>query len=142
MDIWIWVAVIVLALIIEFLTYELVSIWFIPGAIVAAILAFFDVNPIIQAIAFVVVSILGLVLLRSYVMKHRPKSNTKTNIDAIVGEKCIVTERIDNYAGCGQAKVKGQIWSACSVDDSVTFEQGEVLQIVAIEGVKLICKKY
>lgn len=142
MDIWIWVAVIVLALIVELLTSELVSIWFIPGAVIALLLAILHVHIAVQAVVFVVVSILGILLLRTLVMKHAPKSSTKTNIDAIIGEKCIVTERIDNYAGCGQAKVKGQIWSACSVRDEETFEPGEILQVVAIEGVKLICKKY
>jgi membrane protein implicated in regulation of membrane protease activity len=52
-----------------------------------------------------------------------------------------VIERIDNYAGRGQAKVRGQIWSARSVDDEETFEEGEILRVVAVEGVKLICKK-
>ena len=141
MDIWIWVAVIVLAVIIELLTTELVSVWFIPAGLIAAILALFGVPLTVQVIVFVAVSFLGIFLLRTWIMKRSSKINTKTNIDAIVGEKCIVTEKIDNYAGCGQAKVKGQIWSACSVKDDEIFEPGDVLQIVAIEGVKLICKK-
>ena len=62
-------------------------------------------------------------------------------IDSIVGEKCIVTETIDNFAGCGQIKVKGQLWSARGFLDDDVFEQGETLRIVAIEGVKAVCKK-
>ena len=58
-----------------------------------------------------------------------------------MGEKCVVIERIDNYAGCGQAKVRGQIWSARSINDEETFDPGEILRVVAVEGVKLICKK-
>ena len=62
-------------------------------------------------------------------------------IDNIVGKKCVVTERIDNFAGCGQVKVNGQGWSARSAYDDVCFDIGETLSIVAIEGVRLICKK-
>jgi len=65
----------------------------------------------------------------------------KNQGDGIVGERCVVTERIDNYAGCGQVKVKGQLWSARGVLDDDVFSEGETLKIVAIEGAKLICKK-
>ncbi len=61
--------------------------------------------------------------------------------DGIVGERCVVVERIDNSAGCGQVKVKGQSWSARGVLESDVFSEGEILKIVAIEGAKLICKK-
>ena len=62
-------------------------------------------------------------------------------IDTIVGEKCVVTETIDNFAGCGQVRVKGQLWSARGLFDDDVFEAGESLRIVAIEGVRAVCKK-
>ena len=61
--------------------------------------------------------------------------------DNIVGKKCIVTETIDNFAGCGQVKVNGQGWSARAARDEDIFEVGDSLTIVAIEGVRLICIK-
>ena len=65
----------------------------------------------------------------------------KNKGDGIVGERCIVVERVDNYAGCGEVKVKGQVWSARGVYENDVFSEGEELKIVAIEGAKLICKK-
>ena len=62
-------------------------------------------------------------------------------IDSIVGEKCVVTETIDNFAGCGQVRVKGQLWSARGLYEDDIFESGESLRIVAIEGVRAVCKK-
>lgn len=139
---WIWISVLVLAIIIEMLTDQLVSIWFAPGAIVATILDFCEVDVIWQVIVFLVVSIVGIILAKTVLDKYLPKAkNNKTNIEAIIGEKCVVTEKIDNFAGCGLVKINGQIWSARSVTESDVFESGEVLVIVAIEGVKLICKK-
>ena len=62
-------------------------------------------------------------------------------IDTIVGEKCVVTEDIDNFAGCGQVRVKGQLWSARGLFEDDVFKCGETLRIVAIEGVRAVCKK-
>ena len=65
----------------------------------------------------------------------------KSKSDGIVGERCVVVERIDNNAGCGEVRVKGQVWSARSVLENDVFSEGETLKIVAIEGAKLICRK-
>ncbi len=64
-----------------------------------------------------------------------------TSLDDIIGEKCIVTEKIDNYAGCGSARVKGGEWSARGAREDDIFDVGETLTVVATEGVKLICKR-
>ena len=63
------------------------------------------------------------------------------NPDNIVGKKCVVTETVDNFAGCGQVKVNGQGWAARSAYDDETFKVGESVKIVAIEGVRLVCVK-
>ena len=64
-----------------------------------------------------------------------------TNADAVIGERAVVIEPIDNLAGKGQVKVKGQIWTARAGDNDAKYAKDEVLSVVAIEGVKLICKK-
>ena len=63
------------------------------------------------------------------------------DIEDMIGERCTVTDKIDTFAGRGHAKVKGQIYAARGLYDDDIFEVGESLQIVAIEGVKLVCKK-
>ena len=138
---WIWVAVIILAVVVEAFTDQLISIWFVPAAIVAVILDFCNVDIILQVIVFLAIALAGIFGLRKFLNSFKVNHSTKTNIDAIVGERCIVTEKIDNFAGCGQAKVKGQVWSARGVGENDVFEVGETLTVVAIEGVKLICKK-
>ena len=88
------------------------------------------------AIAVLACLIVALLLLR------RCGFLTKVaTIDTIVGEKCVVTETIDNFAGCGQVRVKGQLWSARGLFEDDVFEEGEALRIVAIEGVRAVCKK-
>ena len=61
-------------------------------------------------------------------------------IEDLVGERCVVTERIDSFAGCGQVKVNGKLFAARGISDNDVFEVDEVLSIVAIEGVKMICR--
>ena len=138
---WVWIAILIAAIVIEIFTEQMISIWFVPSALVASILAFCNVGPIWQAAVFFVLTAAGIIFAKTYLIKKFPLPDNKTNIEAIIGEKCIVTERIDNYAGCGQAKIKGQIWSARGAHEDDTFEVGEVLTVVAIEGVKLICVK-
>ena len=82
-----------------------------------------------------------VIFTKAFLTKIAPRRIVKTNVEAIIGERCVVTEKIDNFAGCGQAKVNGQIWSARGVGEDDVFEVGEALRVVAIEGVKLICKK-
>lgn len=138
---WGWIAVIIVAIVAEVLTDQLISIWFVPGAIVAVILDFCNVSIIWQVLAVLLIAAAGIILAKTVLSKVLKTKIIKTNIDAIVGERCVVTERVDNYAGCGQVKIKGQIWSARGVDDDDVFEEGDVLRVVAIEGVKVICKK-
>ncbi len=138
---WGWIAVIVIAIIAEVLTDQLISIWFVPGAIVAVILDFCKVDMIWQVLAVLLIAIAGIIFAKTVLCKIMPSKIVKTNIEAIIGERCVVTERVDNYAGCGQVKIKGQIWSARGVGEDDVFEEGEVLHVVAIEGVKVICKK-
>ncbi len=138
---WMWIAVIVLAIIIEAFTDQLLSIWFVPAAIVSTILDFVRVDILWQALVFLLLSLVGIFVIRRFLVRFKQDKSNRTNIEAIVGEKCIVTEKIDSFAGCGQAKVKGQIWSARGIGEYDVYEVGEILQVVAIEGVKLICKK-
>ncbi len=72
------------------------------------------------------------------------KKNTQEmqfNPDSIVGKRCVVVEKINNAAGCGQVKVNGQGWSARAAYDDEIFEVGDAVKVVAIEGVRLVCVK-
>lgn len=139
---WIWIGIIVLAVVVEVLTDQLVSIWFAPAAVIATVLDFLKADLVWQILAFLIASAIGIVIAKVFLKKTKPGAEARTNVDAVIGERCIVTERIDNYAGCGQARVKGQIWSARGAFEDDVFEVGDILDVVAVEGVKLICKKH
>ena len=70
---YIWLAVILLAVIFEALTAELVSVWFIPAALVAMLLSIFEnIPPYVQVIVFLVLGIIGVFLLRR-IFKNKSK---------------------------------------------------------------------
>ena len=136
---YIWLGIIVLSIIVEVLTPgALVSIWFAPAGVVAMLLALFSVPLYVQIPVFVVLSVLSIFLLRPLVSK---RVVCPTNIDAVIGARAVVVERIENIAGCGLVKVGSTTWSARALSDDEIYEPDTVLTVVAVEGVKLICKK-
>ncbi len=137
-----WFAVILLTLVIESQTADLVSIWFAPGAFVAMILAFCDVHIAIQLAVFVALTVIGLILTFS-VIRPRVKAKNmtaKTNADSLAGKLALVEEDIDNTAAKGVAKINGQLWTARMEDPSDKPAKGDWVEIVRVEGAKLICK--
>ena len=134
----IWLAAMIVLLIVEGAVPGLVSIWFALGALAAMIASFFDAPFWLQLVWFVVVSLLSLCLTRPIVKKYVNAKVQPTNADALIGKDCIVTETINNIAGEGAVKISGQVWTARSADDAVPIEQGQVVKVKEIQGVKLI----
>ena len=137
----VWLGVIILAVILEAITCALVSVWFIPAAVISLILSFFPTPLWVQITVFLACSALLIIFIKGIFKKTLGLSSVATNADAVIGEEAVVTEAIDNIKGCGQVKVKGQIWTSRAYDQETKYEKGEILNVVAIEGVKLICKK-
>ena len=140
MIIYVWIGLIILAFLVEAAVPGLVAIWFVPAGIVALILCLLSVPLEIQVVAFLLIALLCILLARRFFKKHMEQKTAKTNIDAIVGVRCLVTEHVENLAGLGQVKVNGMYWAARSYDDDVTFEPGDEVTVLAIEGVKLIIR--
>jgi len=137
-----WLALLIIFVVVECLTVGLVSIWFAGGALVAMVLAMAGAGAIWQDIMFLVVSGLLLILTRPFVKKYLLNKRTKTNYQSVIGEVAKVTEKIDNYNQTGAAFVDGKEWTARSVEDKVILEAGSLVEVTAIEGVKIIVKPY
>ena len=135
---YIWIGIIIAALIVEALTAGLTSIWFVPAAVVCIILELFKVPQAIQITAFLVMSLVGVLFLRKFSKKS---THVATNVtDMVIGGEAIVTERIDSLAETGEVKIDGKRWSA-RLENGGTAEIGDHVEVIRIVGVKLICKK-
>ena len=77
--IWIWLAVMILALVCEGVTTALVSIWFVPPAIIAMVLAVLEVDVWIQAVVFFAVSIVSIAVFQSLFRKKACKRQEESD---------------------------------------------------------------
>ncbi|MBO5138480.1 MAG: NfeD family protein [Bacilli bacterium] len=132
-----WFITFLILLFIEIITVNLVSIWFAIGALAAFVSAFFtDLLPM-QLLVFVVVSVISLIVTKPVVKKLRVRKVQATNLDRVLEMDGIVTDLIVPNE-IGEVKVDGKRWSAVS---SEKIEVGSLVEIMKIDGVKLIVKK-
>ncbi|MBQ9122557.1 MAG: NfeD family protein [Lachnospiraceae bacterium] len=136
-----WLVILVLLILIEFATMGLTTVWFAGGALVAAVIAALNGPIWAQVAAFVVVSLLLLIFTRPIAVKYFNVDRTKTNTESLIGKQAIVTERIDNLKATGTATINGQEWTARSASQDVDIEEGAVVIIKEIQGVKLIVEQ-
>ena len=134
----IWLIITVVLSVIEIFTLGLVTIWFAAGAAIAFFLALFDAPLPVQIGAFLVVSVLVLVLVRPIATKHFNNRLKKTNIDAYVGRKLIAKTDIDNLKGTGKVDMDGSTWLAVSSVDNIVIPAGSEVKVVEVKGAKLI----
>ncbi len=136
----VWVIIFIICIIFEASTLALTSIWFAGGAIAACLTSIIGFGFYIQMAAFVIVSFLLLYLTRPLALKYVNQRTVRTNVDALIGKKAVVTAEIDNDESRGMAMVAGQEWTARSVDGS-KIEKDALVKIQSISGVKLIVSK-
>lgn len=138
MELWIiWLGVIIILSIIEILTVNIVSIWFIASSLLSLVLAFFIDSFYIQFLVFGIVGIVSMLTTRPLVIKYLQPKNVKTNLDRVLGMTGIVTEEIKRNV-IGEVKVDGKLWSAIA-DKKIAV--GEEVTVLEIDGVKLKVRK-
>ena len=133
-----WLVVLVAAIVAEAVTLGLVSIWFAVGALAALLVEKLHGGVYLQMIVCLVVSLIVMYFTRPIAIKYFNKDRQKTNANSLIGKQAVVTGRIYNLEGMGKVIVSGQEWSAKSLTDDQIFEEGEIVKIVKIKGVKLI----
>ena len=133
-----WLVVLVAAIVAEAVTMGLVSIWFAVGALAALLVEKLHGGVYLQMIVCLVVSLIVMYFTRPIAIKYFNKDRQKTNANSLIGKQAVVTGRIYNLEGMGKVIVSGQEWSAKSLTDDQIFEEGEIVKIVKIKGVKLI----
>ena len=133
-----WLGAAVIFVVIEIITMGLTTIWFAGGALVGAVMAAFSLPLWSQIIAFVIVSVILLILTRPWALKYLNSRTVRTNADSLIGQTALVTQDIDNLNA--KVKVEGQIWTARSISDDVQLHEGQKVMIESISGVKVIVK--
>ncbi|MDO4458671.1 MAG: NfeD family protein [Clostridia bacterium] len=134
---WIWLAVIILAMLIEAAGPQVVSIWFAVGGLAAFVSSLLNAPLWLQLVIFVTVSIIALFVTKPLVKKLRVADTQATNADRYIGMTGRVTTEINEITGTGRVLVGGNSWSAKTKNGSI-IPEGTMVKVEAIEGVKLI----
>ena len=95
MEPWAWAIVIVAFLIVEFVTIQIVSVWFAVGSIAGLILSFFPgVDIWVQILVAIAVSLIALIATRPLLKKWMDAKGTKMNLDANIGKEVQIIKPI------------------------------------------------
>ena len=137
----IWLIVAIILVILEIATAGFGVICFAIGAGFAALVAGLGGSATWQIVIFAAISLLTFIFLRPVVIRFLEKrsKDVKTNAEAIVGRKGIVSERIDAAQHTGRVAIDGDDWKAVSEDGSV-IEKGQTVEIVKLDSIILTVK--
>ena len=137
--IWIWLGVVCCSAVIEFMSLQMVSIWFVAGGIVALILAIIGgIDLWIQIVVFIVLSMILLLSFRKMALKYLLRNtNTKTNVDSIVGKETRLLEPI-SLDKVGSVKINGVVWTAIAENDTISIPAETLVAVVEVRGNKLV----
>ncbi len=137
----IWLILTIVFVIVELATVGLVSIWFAAGSLITLIAAALGAPLPVQIILFLAISIALLLATRPFANKFINNRTQATNVDSVIGEKARVTERVSNLDLTGKAVVRGQEWTVRTDNDNEIIDQGELIEVLRVSGVKLIVRK-
>ena len=135
----IWLVLMVVFLIAEASTVQLICIWFAAGSLVAMLVSLLGGALWLQVLVFFTLSIVLFAMLWPLAKKHFKPKLVATNADALVGKLCTVTEDIDPVEG-GRVKLGDVTWSARSETGEV-LTAGTQVKILKIQGAKVFVEQ-
>ena len=137
---WVWMAVIIVTLVLEFATMDLVSIWFTIGAVVPFILAGTKaVGWELQLIIFIVLSAVLIISLRKVTKNWLLRHSSKEKLNTYVGKQYKMLDDL-NDDDLGHIKINDVVWSAKS-ENGEKIAKGEMVEVVRMSGNKAIVRK-
>ena len=131
-----WLAAAVGFLALEASTFNMTSIWFAIGSAAALLCCVFTGSFRVQAVVFLVVSILCLVAFRPLAAKLHRKA-TPTNADRNLGREATVLTPVTAEVP-GRVRLDGVDWNARCVTPGDRLEPGERCRITEIHSTLLL----
>lgn len=117
----------------EMATLDLSLLMLAAGAGAGCVIAALGFNVVIQALVAAVVAVALLAFVRPNMVKRLHAGPTLQNgPGALVGKSGLVLEEVTAHSG--RIKLKGEVWSARSLEDSATIEPGARVAVAQIDG--------
>ena len=115
--------------------------WFAIGALGALVVSLITSNVIIQTSVFLAISVILVIFMKPLTNKFfKTKTKDELNMNGIIGKTAVVIKTIDNLKGIGEVKIHGEVWRAITENDSEIIEVDKQVEVLRIDGVKLIVK--
>ena len=134
----VWIGIAVVMAVGEAVTNQLVSIWFVVGALCAAVSSLITSSVIV----FIVIAFGTLIATKPIVDKYKKNhKDVKTNSDRFIGQTGVMLTDIDTLEAVGQVKVSGEVWTA-KLKNPTPVKKDDKVKILAIEGVKMIVEPW
>ena len=130
----IWLIILIICLVIEFIKIELVGACGAIGALAGLIVGLFGAGSVWQILAAVAVTALLLVYVRPIGMKYVMRARREKDLMDLEGCDAIVTCRIDNAAGLGVVRIGAKNWSARSNRPNAVINEGELVTVIKMRG--------
>lgn len=136
MWLYVWLFVTAFALIFEFVTTDMLSIWFAGGGLVALVLSAVGLEWYIQLPVFFAVSLVLLLVFRRLVLKKLNSKEVRTNADMAIGKEFRLLSAI-TFDNVGSIKVNDVVWNAVSFND-MPIPAGTIVIVRELKGNKYI----
>jgi membrane protein implicated in regulation of membrane protease activity len=130
----VWVALAILAAIIEVSIPHFGVIFVSVGAVAAAVASALGYGLATQVIVFIVALGLSLVLLRPRLVRQLGARGVPSRTDTLIGKQGVVTHDIDLSLGGGRVTVGGEDWAARA---ATTLPVGTKIRVVKADGIVL-----
>lgn len=139
MEIWqIWCVVAFIFIIVEVSTPAMFFLNLAFASFIVSFFAYFNLDITLQVVLFVIMSLVGILILRPYMLKKETKKQ-KTGIEEkYINKKAKVIEEINETQGA--ITIYGERWLAREKDNKFVNVNDEV-NIVANEGTLFIVEK-
>ncbi|KYC53607.1 MAG: hypothetical protein AMQ74_00350 [Candidatus Methanofastidiosum methylothiophilum] len=134
----VWLIVGLALVIVEILTVGILAIWFAIGAFTAMLLAYLGFSLAMQLSAFLVVSLVALLVGTKLVTTKLKLGGTPVSM-TVIGKEGKVTKNISPHT-FGEVFIKNEYWAARSVDNE-SIGVGAIVKVVDTQGVHVIVEK-
>lgn len=139
MDWALWIVVAVVMALIEALSLGMFTMWFVIGAIAALVAQLLGFGAVVQIVVFLVVSVVLLVALRPYALKHRNRGEAAE--PSLIGQSARVIIDIPADGTPGRVETADRMtWAALSATGEA-IEFGARVHIVGQESIKLLVER-
>lgn len=135
----IWIAVGIFFLIVELCTTALVSIWFVPAAVITCLLSFVIKSAVWQIAIFVLLSAVFMAVFRRIYKKYikKPVDDVDQN-EKLIGKIVTVVDRTNGISG--RVKLGDIYWKAVT-ENGETLSENEKAVIKSVNSTTLIITK-